>query len=301
MRMRNHLLGIVLGAAVLFNAAFAAEVTLPYKNLKLNADLTLAPGKTVADGVVLITHGSLAHRDMEMLVAMRNLLRDKGFNTLAINLSLGIDNRHGMYDCKTTHKHLNDDAAREIGAWVAWLKSQGATRIALLGHSRGGAQTAQYAVEHDDPLVKAVVLLAPAIAENTSAAAYQQRYKKPIAPVLAKARKLVKQGKGDAVLAKTNILSCPDASVTAASFVSYYGQNPQHDTLALLPKMTEPTLILWGDKDEVVTGLDKKMASLIDGKRAQFKVIEGADHFFRDLYAEDAVDVITPFLKGHGF
>jgi len=42
------------------------------------------------------------------------------------------------------------------------------------------------------------------------------------------------------------------------------------------------------------------MAGLMDGKRAQFKVIEGADHFFRDLYAEDAVDVITPFLKGHG-
>lgn len=258
MSLRNHLLGLVLGTAVLFNAAFANEVTLPYQNLKLNADLMLAPGKTVADGVVLMTHGSLAHRDMEVLVAMRNLLRDKGFNTLAINLSLDIDNRHGMYDCKTTHKHQNDDAAREIGAWVAWLKSQGATRIALLGHSRGGAQTAHYAAEHDSPLVKAVVLLAPAIAENTSAAGYQQRYKKPLAPVLAKARKLVRQGKGDTVLTRTDLLSCPDASVTAASFVSYYGQHPHSDTLALLPKITEPTLVVWGDKDEVVTGLDKK-------------------------------------------
>lgn len=300
MRMRNHFWGIALGAAVLFNAAFANEVTLPYKNLKLNANLTLVPGKTVADGVVLITHGSLAHRDMEMLVAMRNLLRDKGFNTLAINLSLGIDNRHGMYDCKTTHKHLNNDAAHEIDAWVGWLKSQGATRIALLGHSRGGAQTAHYAAQHDSPLVKAVVLMAPAIADNASAAGYQQRYKKPLAPVLAKARKLVKQDKGDTVLTRTNIMSCPDTAVTAASFVSYYGQHPYSDTLALLPKITEPTLILWGDKDDVVTGLDKKMAALIDGKRVQFKVIEGADHFFRDLYAEDAVDVITPFLKGHG-
>jgi len=301
MNTRNHWWGMVLGIAVLCNAAFANEVILPYKNLKLNADLTLAPGKTVADGVVLVTHGSLAHRDMEMLVAMRNLLRDKGFNTLAINLSLGMDNRHGMYDCKTPHKHRSDDAANEIDAWVAWLKSQGATRIALLGHSRGGAQTAHYAAEHDSPLVKAVVLMAPAIAENTSAAGYQQRYKKPLAPLLAKAQKLVKQGKGETMMAKTNLMSCPDASVSAASFLSYYGQQPHNDTLALLPKINEPTLVVWGDKDEVVTGLDKKMAALIDGKRAQFKVIEGADHFFRDLYAEDAVDVITPFLKGHGF
>lgn len=301
MNTRNYWWGVVLGIAVLCNAAFANEVNLPYKNLKLNADLTLAPGKTVADGVVLVTHGSLAHRDMEMLVAMRNLLRDKGFNTLAINLSLGIDNRHGMYDCKTPHKHRSDDAASEIDAWVAWLKSQGATRIALLGHSRGGAQTAHYAAERDSPLVKAVVLMAPAIAENTSAASYQQRYKKPLAPLLAKAQKRVKQGKGESLMTKTNLLSCPDASVTAASFISYYGQQPHNDTLALLPKINEPTLVVWGDKDETVTGLDKKMAALIDGKRTQFKVIEGADHFFRDLYAEDAVDVITPFLKGHGF
>lgn len=172
MRFGKHLWGVVVGVTVLFNAAFADEVSLPYKNLKLNADLTLAQGKKVADGVVLVTHGTLAHRDMEMLVAMRNLLRDKGFNTLAINLGLGIDNRRGMYDCKLTHRHQHDDAVREIDAWVTWLKSQGATRIALLGHSRGGAQTAHYAAEHDNPLVKAVVLMAPAIADNASAAGY---------------------------------------------------------------------------------------------------------------------------------
>lgn len=300
MRFGKHLWGVVVGVTALFNTAYADEVSLPYKNLKLNADLTLASGKKLADGVVMITHGTLAHRDMEMLVAMRNLLRDKGFNTLAINLGLGIDNRHGMYDCKLTHRHQHGDAAGEIDAWVTWLKSQGATRIALLGHSRGGAQTAHYAAEHDNPLVKAVVLMAPAIAENASAASYQQRFRKPLAPVLQKAQKLVQQGKGDTVMQKTSLLNCQDASVTAASFVSYYGQHTHSDTLALLPKVNEPVLILWGDKDEVVTGLDKKMAPLMDGKRAQFKTIDGADHFFRDLYAEDAVDVITPFLKSHG-
>ena len=301
MSIRIGLWGMLLGVAVMLNPAQAKEVTLPYQGLKLNADLTLAPGKTLADGVILMTHGSLAHRDMEMLVAFRNLLRDKAFNTLAINLSLGVNNRHGMYDCKVTHRHLNDDAAREIGVWVAWLKSQGATRIALLGHSRGGAQTAQYAAEHDSPLVKAVVLLAPAIAQNTSAAGYQQRYHKPIAPLLAKARKLVKQGKGNTVLANTNLLSCPNTSVTAAAFLSYYGQAVHHDTPSLLPKITKPTMVLWGDKDEVVAGLDKKMARLVDGKRTQFKVINGADHFFRDLYADDSVDAISVFLKDPGF
>ena len=301
MSIRMGLWGLLLGLFALVHPALATEVTLRDHALTLNADLTLAPGKTLADGVILITHGSLAHRDMEMLVAFRNLLRDKAYNTLAINLSLGVNNRHGMYDCKVTHRHLNDDAAHEIGVWVAWLQTQGATRIALLGHSRGGAQTAQYAAEHDSPAVKAVVLLAPAIAQNTNAATYQARTHKPIAPLLAKARKLVKQGKGNTVLAHAMILSCPNTAATAASFLSYYGQNVHHDTPSLLPKITEPTLVLWGDQDEVVAGLDKKMVDLADGKRTQFKVINGADHFFRDLYADEAVDAINAFLKDQGF
>lgn len=301
MSIRSRLLGMLLGVSALFNPALAAEVTLPYKGLNLNADLTLAPGKTLADGVILITHGSLAHRDMEMLVAIRNLLRDKAYNTLAINLSLGVNNRHGMYDCKTTHRHLNDDAPHEIGAWVEWLKKKGAPRIAVLGHSRGGAQTALYAAEHDNPLLKAVILIAPAIQQNTSAATYQERYRKPIAPLLAKARTLVKQGKGDSVLARANLLTCSNTPVTAASFVSYYGQDQRHHTPYLLPKITKPTLVVAGGNDEVVAGLDKKVAPLADGKRIQLKVVDGADHFFRDLYAEDAVDAINAFLKDQGF
>jgi pimeloyl-ACP methyl ester carboxylesterase len=297
--IRTYLLCLIV--LLYTGLARANEITLPYKGLTLNADLTLAQGKTIADGVILITHGALAHRDMELLVAIRNLLRDKTYNTLAINLSLGVDNRHGMYDCKRTHRHLNDDAAREIGVWVKWLHSQGATRIALLGHSRGGAQTAQYAAENDSSSVKAVILLAPAVAQNTSAAEYQQRSHKPFAPLLDQARKLVKQGKGNTVLTHTNILFCQNTSATAAAFLSYYGQSMYHDTPSVLPKITKPTLILWGDKDEEVGGLDKKMAPLADGKRIQFKVINGADHFFRDLYAEDAVDAIDAFLKDLGF
>ena len=301
MSIRSWFAGMLLSVSALFNPALAAEVTLPYKGLTLNADLRLAQGKTLADGVILITHGSLAHRDMEMLVALRNLLRDKAYNTLAINLSLGVNNRQGMYDCKITHRHLNDDAPHEIGAWVEWLKNKGASHIAVLGHSRGGTQTALFAAEHDNPLLKAVILLAPATQQNTSAATYQERYHKPIAPLLAKARKLVKQGKGDTVLARANLLSCSNTSVTAASFVSYYGQDKRHDTLYLLPKISKPTLVVVGSNDEVVAGLDKKVAPLADGKRIQLKVIDDADHFFRDLYGEDVVDTINAFLKDQQF
>lgn len=280
----------------------AKDVTLQHRGLTLNANLALAADKKIADGVILITHGGLAHRDMEIITYVQNLLvKEKGYSTLAINLSLGLDNRHGMYDCKTTHRHRNDDAAEEIGVWVDWLKKQGAKRVALLGHSRGGAQTALYAAERDDKLVKAVVLMAPAIRENTNAAGYQQRYGKPLAPVLEKAQKLVKAGKGGTVLEHIDMLNCSDASVTADSFVSYYGNELRLDTPTLITKIHKPLLVVVAASDEVVVGLEKKVTPLVDGKRVQMKIVEGSGHFFRDLYADDAVDAIDVFLKGTGY
>lgn len=292
----SYVCAVVIGIGAL--AANASEVTLRYKGLTLNADLELAAGKQLADGAILITHGGLVHRGTESMAYLQRLLNDKGYSTLAINLSLGLDNRHDRYDCQVTHRHRNADAADEIGAWVDWLKGQGAKRITLLGHSRGGAQTALYAAEHPDALLHAVVLLAPAIRENTDAVGYQQRYNQPLAPLLAKAQQLVDAGKGDTVLEHISVLNCPDTSASADSFVSYYAQNARVDTPSLLPRLRKPTLVLVAGADEVVVGLDKKVAPLADGARLRMKVIEGSDHTFRDLYADDAVEAIVAFLRG---
>jgi pimeloyl-ACP methyl ester carboxylesterase len=139
--------------------------------------------------------------------------------------------------------------------------------------------------------------MAPAIRENADAAEYQRRVQKPLAPILAQAQKLVKAGKGDTVLEHVGLLNCADTSATAEAFVSYYGRSPGLDTPSLLPKLRKPTLVVVAGNDEVVVGLDKKVAPLADGKRVQMQVIDGADHFFRDLYTDDAVEVIDAFLK----
>lgn len=292
---------LVFCIAFYITPASADEVLLKHKGLTLNAELALASGKQLADGAILITHGGLAHRDMELVTALRNQLQQKGYNTLAINLSLGLDKRHGMYDCQTTHRHRNQDAAEEIGVWVDWLKKQGATRVALLGHSRGGAQTALYAAQQNPKIVHAVALMAPAIRENTDPAEYQRRFQKPLAPVLEQAQKLIKTGKGNTVLEHIGLLNCADTSATANAFVSYYEQSADLDTPSLLPKLRKPTLILVGGSDEVVVDLGKKIAPLADGKRVQMKMIEGADHTFRDLYTDDAVEAVDALLKGVGY
>lgn len=285
--------------------AQAEEVTLSHqKGLMLNANLEFATGKNFSDGVILITHGGLAHRDMEIITYLQKLLKERGYNTLAINLSLGLTNRHGMYDCAVTQRHTNNDAADEIGAWVDWLKQQGATRVVLLGHSRGGAQTALYAARPGNALVKAVVLIAPATRDNTSATAYLNNFKQPLAPLLEKAQKLHRSGKGSTVLGQIGLLNCVNTSATADTFISYYAQDQQDsrlDTPALLPKIEQPILVVVAGNDTVVIGLDKKVAPLADGRHIQMRVIEGADHTFRDLFTDDAVDTIDAFLRGVGY
>ena len=299
MQTKNIIFGLALALLLSFSPAQAGEVTLQYKGILLDANLELAAGKAAADGVILITHAGPVHRGSELYVSLQELFKKKGYSTLAINLSHRLNNRHGMYDCTITSNHRYADAADEISAWVNWLNHQGTKRVVVLGHSRGGAETALYAVEQANKSVAAVVLLAPDTRETNDAADYQQRNHKPLAPVLEKAQQLIKDGKGEKVLAHTDFLFCPNTSVTADTFVSYYGPDPRLDTAYLIPKIRKPTLVVLAGDDEIVIN-DKKFLPLADGKHVQVTVVEGANHFFRDLYADEAVDKIDTFLKSLG-
>jgi pimeloyl-ACP methyl ester carboxylesterase len=277
--------------------AQAGEVKITHQGLTLNASLELAPGKTVADGVMLITHGMLAHGGMELIATLQGLLKEKGWSSLAINLGLGIDDRKGMYDCALPHTHRHTDALDEIGSWLDWLEAQGAKSVVLLGHSQGGNQTARFVAERDRPTVSAVVLLAPATWDEQKAAnGYAARHKQPLKTVYERAQARVAAGKGEARLERTGFLYCADATVTAASFVSYYAPDTRRDTPTLLPKIAKPVLVVAASQDEIVPDVHTRTAAYADGRRVQLKVIEGADHFFRDLYAEDTVEAIAAFL-----
>lgn len=299
MHLRNRIRCLMVGVSLALGVAHADEVTVSYKDLTLGGTLELAAGKTPADGVILITHAGLAHRGMALYPYLQARLGERGYSTLAINLSLGVDKRQGMYDCKATHRHRYVDAADEIGAWVDWLKAQGARNVTLLGHSRGGAETALYAAERDHPLVSEVVLLAPDTRETNDAAAYQRRHRKPLAPVLEKAHKLVEAGQGGTVLEHTDFLYCADTSVTADTFVSYYGPDPSLDTAYLIPRIRKPTLVVLAGDDEVVVN-NAKFLPLADGARVRTATIDGAGHFLQDLYADDAADAIAAFLNAAG-
>jgi pimeloyl-ACP methyl ester carboxylesterase len=285
---------------LLFQAppAQAKEVKLQMGGLTLNAIVTFAEGKTLKDGIVLVTHGTMAHNDMQIIKALRTLLAARGLNTLAINLSLSENDRHGILDCARPHRHKESDAPAEIAAWVGWLKKEGAGPIAVLGHSRGGSQTARYAAGNPDPAVKKVVLVAPATWDAAKAAAdYEARYKTPLEPLLDKAAALVKAGQGATVMPGVDFLTCPKSPVSATTFVDYYGSEPKRDTPAVVGSIKLPVLVVVAGGDQVIQDLGEKMKSRAGGN-VTLKTVPDADHFFNDLFAEDLADMLAEYIGG---
>lgn len=275
----------------------AEEITIDHKDITLNANLKKVDNWPKGT-VVLMTHGTLAHNKMEIMATAQELLGENDVSSLAINLSLGLDNRHEFYDCTTTHNHKHTDALDEIGVWLDWLKKQGVKQVVLLGHSRGGNQTAWFAVERDDELVKKVVLIAPQTWSMEYATNnYKEQYGKDLKPLLNKAQSLVEAGNGETQLKNIDFIYCKDTTATADAFVSYYKNNPNMDTPYLMPKIKKPLLVIAGTEDKVVKNLDSIVRPLSDKHGFQLNVIEGAGHSFRDLYADEIIDSIIEFIE----
>ncbi|MEN8176762.1 MAG: alpha/beta hydrolase [Pseudomonadota bacterium] len=288
-------LACLLGLAPLH----AAEtVTIEHGGITLNASLEQS-GNWPAGPVMLMTHGTLAHAGMEIMATLQGLLADNDISSLAINLSLGIDNRpQAMYDCPTPHNHKHTDSLDEIGAWLDWLKKGGTGKVVLLGHSRGGNQVAWFAAERDDPAVSAVVMVAAATwSADYNAKDYRKRYGTELGPLFARARQMVEQGKGDELISDIGFIYCADTSATAASIANYYAADERNDTPTLLPKIKKPKLVVEGSEDKVYDNSIEKFQARADAGQAELLVIDGSDHFFRDLYADELVEAVVEFIE----
>jgi len=278
------------------DVAAQTSVHTQWQGKQLNANLVLKDGGKIDDDIILITHGTLGHNAMETIRAFQAALRERGYNSLAITLSLGISNRTGAYDCSVPHRHRHTGALQEIQVWIDWLKSKGVQSITLMGHSRGGNQTAWFASENKDPALKKVVLLAPMVWNKDRAkTGYEKSNGVPLSEPLEQATALIKAGRGDQLMENTGFLYCKNATVSARSFVSYYKPDERFDTPSLLSKIQVPVLVIAGSEDTIVKGLVEAVRPLADGEKITLKVIDGANHFFLDFYAEDGADAIDEF------
>ena len=276
------------------------ELELSINGRAALATLRMPASMTPDTPLVVMTHGTLAHKDMEVIQGVAKALEQRGIASLAHTLSLGLDHRKGMYDCATRHDYAADEAVAEIGAWVT--RAKGMSRFVFtLGHSRGGNQLARYLAASETPPVAGAVLLAPttAGAEAGLRTSYAQTYGKPLEPLLEKATKAVAAGRGGEWMDAPGFIYCRNAVVTARAFASFYAADASQDTAALIARLKLPVLVLAATKDTVVPDVIASFMPLADssGGRVQLDKIEDADHFFRDLFAEDVADRIAEFIK----
>ncbi|WP_315784191.1 MULTISPECIES: alpha/beta hydrolase [unclassified Bradyrhizobium] len=258
------------------------------------------PARSAPDvPLVLMTHGTLAHKDMETIQGLSKALAERGIASLAHNLVLGLDRRTGMYDCAKPHDYAPDDAIEEIAAWLAEAR-QTSSRIFVLGHSRGANQLARYLIANPKAAIEGAILLAPATVgiESSLKAAYAERYGQPLAPLLDKAEAAVSSGRGGEWMSVPGFIYCRDAKVTARAFAAFYHADRRQDTAALIADVRVPVLVLAAAEDKTVPDVAASFAPLAAraGSRVRLETIDDADHFFRDLAAEDAADRIAGFI-----
>lgn len=277
--------------------ASAEDVKQTYQGKTLNANLVYADGKSYGDNVVLLLHGTLTHNGRSTYADLQNNLAKVGITSLSMNLSLGLSDRRGEYDCATPHTHKHTDAIAEVGVWMDWLKQQGVKKVTVMGHSRGGNQIAWYVSEKDSDSINKVVLLAPATGEQQSGKEYQEKYGKPLNSVLKTAKDMVKAGKGKEMMKDTDFIYCEKAQVTAEAFVDYYDVKPKFDTPTVLKSIKKPTLVIVGSEDTVVPELPKRLEAIKGQKNVTITTIDGGDHFFVDLANEDVAAAVAKFIK----
>lgn len=280
--------------------ASAEDVVHEHLGLGLNGRLEVAPGKSLEkDGVALILHGTLAHNGMEIIRDLQANLKDRGINTLAVTLSLGLDRRTGMLDCTLEHDHRHSDAVEELDAWTDWLTDRKAAWVDVIGHSRGGAQVAQLAAEKADRISGRVVLVASTLEDASAeavAAQYEAQFGAPLAPLLDEAHKRADSGAADTLMEVPGFLYCQDARVSPATLLDYYA-GERRSVTELLKEIKVPTLVVAAGGDEIVPDLVDKLKEAGVPDHIKLTEVDGADHFFRDLFGEDLADEIAAFLR----
>ena len=270
----------------LCSTAFAQE---PVENNGLHADWYPGDNSTA----VIVLHGTLAHKRMEIIETLSSLFNeDYDYPVLAPNLALNQPDRAGMVDCALPHDHQHMDAVDELAGWVDWLEAKGYEQIAILGHSRGGAQVAKYLTQAADSVV-AAALVAPATYDADKAiAGYDAATGQSLDTLLASAAAMP----GSKEMTVPRFVYCENATVTAAAFLGYHQPNAEFDTPTLLESVQVPVQIFIGSEDRVVEDLAEKLAERDLPDTLQTVTVAGADHFFRDLYADDVVAEFAEFL-----
>jgi pimeloyl-ACP methyl ester carboxylesterase len=286
MLTRSCLLITVLCMAL---PAQAADVQSMFDGRVLNASLVQPDDDR--DEAFLIIHGTWAHHGMEIVQALQQGLADRGEASLAPTLSLGQSDRKGFLDCSPTMTPDERTVGPEIRHWLDDLGARGYRTVTLLGHSRGALQAARVLVERPDSRVTRLVMLGPMTWRyDEVAAANRAQGTDTLDTLLHRAREAP-----DAMLGPLNLQTCTGVHTTGSVFLDYYDPRIVRHTPDLIEHVRIRTDVVLGTDDEVAPWTAEEIAAARLRRNVRLIRIDGADHFFRDLYMDEVLDsVLSP-------
>jgi pimeloyl-ACP methyl ester carboxylesterase len=219
-------------------------------------------------------------------------LTDNGYAFLLCNMRASYNNPYAEYG----------DAVKDIAAFVAYAKSKGYARIAILGISLGGPRMAQYVAERNDPAVKAVGFIAsipsPYLEFQVRSSEAEKRR---LEDTLRHARELVAQGKSQEPVGYANWFPGGVSVMgTAKALISFFGAPSDPDTPSSIkygPQIKVPALVIHGEKDELALPPNAQQiyASLTASPQRDLVWVKGASHYLTpgplaESYASLTVD-----------
>jgi surfactin synthase thioesterase subunit len=140
------------------------------------------------------------------------------------------------------------------------------------------------------------VLIASGMSRNEQ---NQKNYKKDTGIDLNELIRKASSVSPDHFIDVPKFIYCDNPRVTAEAFISEYADDRVHSTPLNIAKVTDiPILAIGGTQDTVVSDLEGDFVNLADRSNFSIEMIDGADHFFRDLYADDAASLIAEMIEG---
>ena len=243
-----------------------------------------------SESIFIILHGTRGHKNLELITLLRESLYDHGFDSISINLSYGIENREDDFlPCDIEHKHLVSDSLNEIKVWYDYSKKLGYKNINLIGHSRGGLDIINFYEKlnkSDRSIIDLIFLLAPSSDNNQDhMKTYIKEYQIDIKNI------------NDNDITNINFLGCENAKVYGKSFKSYYYNfNTMSVTEALNITEAKTHVITASDDNIVPLTHERVERSSNINNNVKLYSIDGADHFFRDFYFDDLLEIILDEL-----
>lgn len=275
--MKNILLTIL----ILFSSFVSSDTV--QKN-KLNAFYLAEEIKS--ESIALLLHGTRGHKNLELISSLRESLINIGIDSLSINLSYGIKDRNNDFlPCDIHHQHTVKDSLEEIKLWYDFVNQKGYTKVYLIGHSRGAVDILNFYLNVSDNLanLESIFLLAPIIdSDYDNKINYQKNYNVNIESIDIK----------DNI--KINFMGCENALVSGKTLKSYYYNSETKSLSDALKSSTARTTIITGSEDQITPDTYDVVQDLLSkNKNIKLFKIDGADHFFRDFYFDDLIEIIS--------